>query len=487
MISQAPQLRIKTNSPIGNDVFLAFPSLDGNNSSFLDTDVSAATSNLTCNATFFTAGQYIIVGQPEQEKSEIVKILSLTNTSIALATPLIFSHNRGDVITVIEYNQIVPERSTDAGVSFSVLSTISINPQVTETYLQRTGDVTTDVYRFRFFNSTSSLYSGYSDNATASGYDDNTVYAIKQRALSQLGEKITDLITDNFLNDALNEGRRVVDMGTATVEGIQQRVLRWSFRTKFNTDIGNIIPGAWSVTAPTDLRDRNTYKNILGLRLGRSNWPCVYQDQRRFRQNYLNVGHSTLNGAITSGSTSIILTSSGDFDASGTIYIGAESVLLTKDAVAYTANNLSTNILSGVTGIAAGGHASGRDVWQEATFGMPTAYTIDAGVIYFDVPFDDTYAGENIYLDYYQTLTAVNSDSDVLDEPFYDLYVPYLKYKIKALKSNGSLKPTDDGDYLLFQQGLSELVSQEVGGQNVNFVPDMYGSLNGGYGGRGWY
>jgi hypothetical protein len=487
MISQAPKIRVKTNSPIGNDVFFALPDLSGNNSSFLEADVAAGITSLSANGTFFSAGQYIIIGQPGQEKSEIVKINNPSSTAITLLTALTFSHNRGDLITLIEYNQIEPQRSTDAGVSYTPLTIVDINPQVLETYLQRTGDATTDYYKFRFYNSTSTLYSGYSDPVIASGYDDNTVYAIKHRALSQLGENVNDLITDDFLNESLNEGRRIVDMGTATVDGVQQRVLRWSFRTKFNTDIGNIVPGAWSVTAPTDLRDRNTYKNILGLRIGRSNWPCVYQDQRRFRQNYLNVAHTTLNGAILTGDTSIVLTSSGDFDASGTIYIGAETVLLTNDAVAYTANNVSTNTISGVTGIVSGGHASGRDVWQEATFGMPTAYTIDNATIYFDVPFDDDYAGENIYLDYYQSLTAVNSDSDVLDEPFYDLYVPYLKFKIKSLKSNGALKPTDDGDYLLFQQGFSELVSQEVSGQNVNFTPDIWGSLNGGYGGRGWY
>jgi len=486
MISQSPQLRVKTNSPIGNDIFFALPSLLGNPSSFLETDIAAGVTLLSANGTFFSDDDYIIIGQPGSEKTEIVQISSRSNTTITLDSATIFPHNRGDIITLIEYNQIEPQRSTDAGVNYSALDIEDINPQVFETYLQRQADNSTDYYKFRFYNSSSVRYSGYSDPVIASGYDDNSVYAIKQRALSQMGEKVNDLITDNFLNDALNEARRVVDMGTATVEGVQQRVLRWSFRTKFNTDIGSIIPGTWSVTAPTDLRDRNTYKNILGLRLGRSNWPCVYQDQRRFRQNYLNVGHSTLNGAITTGSTSIILTSSGDFDASGSIVIAGQTVSQSKDTVAYTTNTLATNTLGTVTGIAQNA-ASGSDVWQEATFGMPTAYTIDNGVIYFDVPFDDTYAGENIYLDYYQTLTAVNSDSDTLDEPFYDLYVPYLKYKIKALKSNGALKPTEDGDYLLFQQGLSELVSQEVGGQNVNFVPDIYGSLNGGYGGRGWY
>ncbi len=489
MISQAPSLRIKTNSPIGNDVFFALPSLQGNNSSFFEADVAAGLTTITANGSFFSANQYIILGQPGQEKSEIVKINSVNNTTISLVSATIFPHNRGDVITLIEYNQIEPQRSTDGGINFSALTIIDINPQVTETYLQRTGDVSTNVYRFRFYNSTSSLYSGYSDSVVASGYSDNSVYAIKQRALSQIGEKITDLITDNFLNDSLNEARRIVDMGQTTIDGISQKVLRWSFRTKFNTDISaeqhGIIPGAWSISAPTDLRDRNTYKNILGLRLGRSNWPCTYQDQRRFRQNYLNVGHSTLLSAINNADINLNLVTVGDFDSSGSIVISAPSSQDTKNTVSYTNKDIDDAQLTGCTGVLE--NEAGADVWQEATFGMPTAYTIDNGVIYFDVPFDDTYAGENIYLDYYQALQAVNSDSDIVDEPFYDLYVPYLKYKIKSLKSNGALKPTDDGDYLLFQQGLSELVSQEVSGQNVNFVPDLYGSLNGGYGGRGWY
>jgi len=145
---------------------------------------------------------------------------------------------------------------------------------------------------------------------------------------------------------------------------------------------------------------------------------------------------------------------------------------------------LATETLSGVTGVLA--HDSGRDVWQQATFGLPTAYTIDNGIIYFDVPFDDAYAGENIWMDYYQTLTPVNSDSDILDEPFYDLYVPYLKYKIKALKSNGALNPKEDGDYMLFQQGLSELVSQEIGGQTVQFIP-TWGGGHYGAGGNSIY
>jgi len=469
---QAPSIRVKSNVPIGNDIFFQLPDLQGNNQSFLDADIAAGATAITANGSFFSANQYIILGQPGQIRSEIVQISTVNNTTINIGA-CVFSHNRGDVITFIEYNQIEAQRSTDAGATFTPLTKVDINPQVSETYLQRTGDATTDVYKFRFYNSTSTLYSGYSDNAVASGYADNSVYAIKRKALDDMGEKITDTITNEFLNNALNEARRIVDQ--------DPRVFRWSFRTKFNTDLGEMIPGRYSVTAPTDLRDRNTNKNLLNIRVGRQNRQVYYQDQNRFNQNFWNIGHTTLNGAVLAGATSIVLTSSGNFDDSANIVIAAESSALTKDIVAYTANTFATNTLSGVTGALA--HATGRDVWQGANFGIPTWYTISNGTIFFNLPFEDQYAGERIYGDYYQALQPVDSDSDLLDEPVFDFFVNFLKYKIKYKKSNGAIAAKTDTDYMEFQLGISALVTQETIGQSINFIPTMgrLGGVGGNY------
>jgi hypothetical protein len=294
----------------------------------------------------------------------------------------------------------------------------------------------------------------------ATGYGDNTVYAIKDRALSELGEVIGGKITDDFLNKALWTARRKVD----------DLQTKWKFRTKFNQDVGNIIPGRWSLSAPTDLRDPNTNANILALRIGREGRPLDYQDINRFNQNYRNVAHSTLSGAILAAATSITLTSSGDFDESGSLYIAAEDITEENDILEYTANTESTNTLSGVTsGIA---HATGRDVWQNVTFGTPTAYTIHDGTIYFDVPFDDDLAGENIFMDYYSTLLVYDSDSDILDEPQVDLFVSYLKWRIKDLKANGTLKKNEDSDYQDWKDGQLSLIEDNILGQDLQLIPD---------------
>ena len=465
-MSLLPKLRTKYGANIGVEIFIQFPSLDGNEKSFFDADEAAAQTTLSANGTNFSTDQYIVLGQEGAEKTEIVKThTSTTPTSTTITTgATVFSHNRGDKIQFIPYNQIVVERSTDSGANFTPLSAVDIRPDATETYLQRTGDASTDVYRVRFYNSTSALYSAYSDNTTASGYSYDTVYSVKYRALRALGEKIDPLITDEFLNDQLFEARRELDQDA--------RVLRWSFRTKFNTDIGNCIPGRYSVSAPTDLRDPNTNKNILAIRIGRDGQQLEYQDFNRFSENYWNIGHTTLNGAIITSDTSITLTSSGDFDESGSVYIAGESVSDVIDTVSYTANNESTNVISGVTGIVAAGHATARDVWQGVNFGLPVAYTIHDGVVYFDVPFEDDLAGENIYMDYYSTLTSSDSDSDTLDEPEVDLFVSYLKAKIKYLKSNGKLNLEQDGDYVEWQRRKNDLIAKHVTAQRIYFYPD---------------
>lgn len=465
-MTNLPKIRTRYGEGVGVEIFVQFPDISANEKSYFDADEAAGQTGLSANGTNFAVDQYVVLGQPGVEKTEIVKLHAATaptSSTITTAAATTYAHSRGDKIQFIPFNKITVERSTDSGVNFTPLTAVDIRPDASETYIQRTGDASTDVYRVRFYNSTSTLYSAYSDSATASGYADNTVWSVKRRALEGMGEEIGGKITDSFLNHALDELRREVDQ--------DDRVLRWSFRTKFNTDVGTIVPGRWSLAVPTDLRDKNTNKNILSLRIGRNNRSLDYQDVNRFNQNYLNIAHSTLNGAITTASTSIVLTSSGDFDEDGSIDIAAEDLSEEIDNVTYTANNETTNTLSGVLAVTAN-HATARDVWQNATFGEPGAYTINDGYIYFDLPFENELAGENIYSDYYQELQAVDSDGDVLDEPVYDQYVYGLRWKIKYLLSNGKLDVQKDPDFIEWKKGVNRLVNQEIVGQEINFIPE---------------
>lgn len=468
-----PTLRTNYGADIGVESFFKFPDISSNEKSFLDTDSVVGTTSLSASGINFSANQYIVIGQVGNERTEIVQISgSPTSTTINLISATNFAHNRGDTIRFIPYNQIEAQYSTDA-ITYNVITPVGIRSDSTETYMQRTADLSTYSYKFRFYNSTSTLYSAYSSVVLATGYADNTIWSVKNRALNQLGEKIDGLITDQFLNDSIQEARRAVDYNPA--------IFRWSFRTKFGVILkSQMLAGQWQITVPSDLRDPNTPKNLLSVRFGSQNRPCTYQDIRQFNQNYLNIVHTTVATVAASGATSLILASTNDLDTSGSLTLAGQTVGQGTFTIAYTGNNKTTSTLTGVTGIPSSGASVGTDVWQRGIFssGIPTAYTISAGVISFDVPLATRWDGQDVKGDYYSTIPVISSDSQQFDEPFYDLYVPYLKYKIKFLKSNGKINRDGDTDWKDWQDGSARLIAQETPSQRVNFVPDVEGFLS---------
>jgi hypothetical protein len=465
-----PTFRAVYGYDIGIELFFAFPNINANEKSFFNADSATGATSLSANGINFAANQYILLGQAGNEFSEIAQIATANSTTVTLVSPANFPHNRGDLIRFIPYNQITAEWSINNGVSFSAMSAINIRADSTETYLQRPADLSSYVYRFRFSNSTTSQFSAYSDTVSGAGYADNTIYAVKKRALDQLGEVRSDLITDQFLNDCIQEARRYADMNPAT--------FRWSFRTKFGVVQQQMLAGQWQIKAPADLRDRNTYKNILSIRIGNQNRPILYQNRVRFNQNYLNVRHATLSAPVSFGAGSITLSSTHDLDNAGVLSVAGGTIGQLITTINYTGNNKTTNTLTGVTGVPAAGYVSGLDVWQQAVYGLPTAYTIDNGVISFDLPLMNIYDGMDAKMDYYGIIPPISTDDQTFDEDFYDLYVPYLKFRIKYAKSNGKIDRDGDTDWKDWLTGLDNLVSQQVTGQIINYIPDVDGFMS---------
>lgn len=460
----APKIRTRFGENIGVELLIFPPYLEDNNTTFLTTDYAAGVTSLAVdNGNKFAINDYVVIGQIGGEKTEIVKISGVSATSVTVGTTS-FAHNRGERITFIPYNQIEPQRSIDVGVSYSSLSIINIRPDSMHTFLQRASDSSTDYYRVRFYNSTTGLYSGYSDGLIATGYAENTVGAIIRTTLVILGEKIDDLITKEFLYEALNEARTDLDQ-TIGIE-------RWSFRTSFDYDAGDIIAGQNTLSLPTTIRDPYTNKNILSLRLGKANYPVTYSDKTALNRWYEGVSKSTLNGSITTGSTSIILTSSGDFDESGTVTIAGESISDVLDVVSYATNTESTKTLGTVTGIQVAGHSSGSIVWQGASFGRPLEYTVSNGQIVFSQPFSDDLVGENITMDFYNKLVSIDSDSDILDEPNPKMFIPYLKWRIKNRRDR-TLKSVEDSDFQKWEEKRKETIQREYSGQDLRIVMDL--------------
>jgi len=460
-----PKLRCKFGENLGVELYIYQPDLDSE-FTFLNTDYASGVASFSVdNGLKFSASDYLIFGSVGANKTEVLLVSGApTATTIATTSNSSFAHSRGEKIQFIPYNQIEIYRSTD-GTTYALLTTQDIRVDSTETYYNDVDGLQTYYYKIRFKNSTTSKYSSYSDAIIATGFLDNSAGNVIRKALIQLGESVdSEVITKEFLFEALNEGRREIDEHVG--------IIRWPFRTKFDYDAGNVIPGTYTFTLPTDLRYPSTNENILSLRIGRNKTPLDCVDKQVLNSYYESVAHTTLNGAVLTGDVTITLTSSGDFDESGSIQIAGQAVNEDIDEIDYTSNNEVTNVISGVTGIRTAGHATGTDVWQNAQFGLPNCYTVDNGQVIFNYPFDDDYSGENIWLDYYKTITDINSDSDLLDEPFYNIYIPWLKWKIKSRKDQ-SLNNKEDGDYLDWKNKVQEQVVKNYTGQNLTINIDI--------------
>ena len=459
-----PRIRTKWGETVGAEVFISHPDLE-TESTFIVTDVSASVSAFTVdNGLKFSANEYLVVGRFGYEKAEIVKVSGTpTATAVNTVSATNHPHNRGETLQFIPYNQIILEYSTD-GTTFSALATLDIRADATETYYNHTAGLATYYYRARFSNATTAGVSSDSDSVIATGDAENTAGAIIRDALISLGEKMDDeVFTKEFLLRALDEGRDEIDL--------HQNAGRWSFRTVFDYDAGDCIPGRYTLTLPTDLREPETAQHILSVRIGKNALPLTWVDKIEMNRWYQGVAHSTLTTSVTSASTSIVLTSTGDFDESGTVDFAAEDITGTIDNAAYTTNTESTKTLGTVTSIA-DSHSSGRDVWQSVSFGIPTLYTVDNGVMTFNQPFSDEEAGENIFCDYYSRKSVANSFGDTLDENFARIYLPYMRFRIK-LRKNPSLDMTTDPDFKDWVQKREAQVIKHFGGQNMRLQIDV--------------
>lgn len=456
-----PKIRAEYGEDIGVQLFVQFPYLAGEKT-YLSADALSGVSSLSVDSGLgFAIGQYGVLGMVGSEKAEISRVHTVTAptaSAITLNAATSFAHNRGDSFQFIPYNQIVIQRSTDAGANYSDLATIDIRPDATETFYSDDSGLAAYMYRAKFLNSATSATSQTSDAIIASGQAWNTVGAIKGRALQQSGEVIGGIISDSFLNESLWEARREVD----------NAIKRWSFRESFNSVLGTIAEGQNSMDVPTTLRNPSTTQNIRGLRTAKTGRNIDYIDKRTWDRWYEGIIHTTVGTQPTVGQTTLILVETGNLKDSGTVQIG-------DNTVSYTAKNNSTNTLSGIPASGDGSitatHAAGTDVWQNVSYGEPTRYTLFGGKIFFNTPFDYSFVGSEILIDFYNSLPEYNSDSDVLDEPEPDMYVSYLKYKIKYLKEKGKIKRETDDDYQEYIQKLSSMIRKERTGQDARIVP----------------
>lgn len=431
-----------------------------------------------------SSGQVVLLGNIGEERSEILTTSTTSGQSpsafykeITFSGAMQFDHPQDTKVHILDWNRVEFQYAATAGGTKTTIIAypVNIRPDDKETSLRditdpaaRLASFSTAAYYFARFNATiENRNSDWSDAVYGTGYDDNSVFAVKQRAVDELSEHIDDkVITHDFLNKALWQARREY----------HQALGKRPFRRKYNVDIGNALTGSFRIELPSDVERPYSAENVYGVRIG-SNANMEHYDKKEWDDDYRNIAHSTLTHAYTANtSTSLWLANGRDFGASAVINVEGELISVTR-IEGLTGESYYNSLRIYAHPSNAYSASVGSDAWENASFGLPSKFAVWADVggsayIYFNRPIDTAYVGQNIYLDYYRTLVGMNSNGDILDEPDYDMYVDYLKAKIKARKDRG-MDISNDSDYRMWLTKKQNALDKEFLGVDISFQPDI--------------
>lgn len=415
-----------------------------------------------------SSGKIVCIGEIGNERTELLRTSNTSGQNpsqaykwVYLRDVLNFDHPQDTKVYIIDWNRVEAQHATTVSGSKSTIRAypIQISPDQQETvYTDNTQ--TTGFYFTRFNETVGNTNSDWSDPIPYNGYDDNMVFSIKARALRGLGEEIDgQVITHEFLNESLWEARREYHKAPG----------KRPFRRKYNAIIGTALTGSYRIELPADVEKSYGAENVYGVRIG-PNANMRFYDKKEWDFDYRNIPHSTLTTAYNTGARDLYVASARDFAESGVVSIEGTNISYSEKSNSGGTLRISSD------GLWNG--SAGSDVWQNVSYGLPSRFTVWAdpqgsAYIYFNRPIETSYIGMNIYADYYRTLVGYDSDADTLDEPEYDMYVDYLKAKIKHRKDKGASDITKDPDFKLWQFKKTTALSNENLMTQIRISPDI--------------
>lgn len=423
--------------------------------SFLVTNTSSGLTILGVkNAFVFNENQVLAIGEEGNQSSEIIKTATtsaVSGNTITLASTTQQNHSAGSWVKVIPYDQVeVSWSATETG-SKSVLLTTTIAIGLLE---NRYNDTANDsgYYFARYKNSINGSFSSYSDAAPYDGYTLQSARNAIDNALEMINKKTSEVLSDEFF---------FLQINNCQMETLRE-FKRWSFMQNWSQILTKTTAGTWRVPLPTDCDDQNTTKSIYNFRIGKE-LDMIWMDKQDWNDLIGSFPYTTMASTALSGATSLVLTSSSDFNPTGTVDIRGNSVT-------YTANNKATNTLT-VSALTTS-IGIGVDVFQQAGTGDPLYYTTWGGYLYHWPITNSTYAGRNYYLDYYKKLTPITTDTDqiVLPDPTVIQY--YLAWKALLKLANGEQTPGSENMMNLYLARREKTKQKESLNREFYFLPD---------------
>jgi hypothetical protein len=428
----------------------------------LKLDYSSGVSSFTVySISQFAVNQVLLIGEWGNEGTEIVLTHAATSPSgetVTLASPLAKSHTKDTPVSIIPFDQIEFHHSLTLTGSKSLLGTspYTIDPEQDEmTYEDATN--TSGYYFTRYKNSITGNYSDYSDGIPYLGLPNNTVgYAI-DTAMNELNQPFTERLTFPMLIGFAKQMLRLV----------RGKLRAWSKYQEYDYNFGTVSQGVRRFALPTTLYDQNSNRSILTLRVG-SGIPLSPIDREEYVRRTEDTAYTEVATEAAIADVALVLDDTSNLDDSGVVYAYKAG---TKYTIEYTANNRSTNTLTVAADQITVILPVDTPIWQGVEESEPTVFNVSDGYLYLWPMVDATLEGRDIIGDFYTDIEDINSQMDVILGTKYDMLIPYLKYKIRAIVDNNGREDLNDPSYSEFRELLQDARVNDAGAEVDAFSP----------------
>jgi len=183
------------------------PDLSSEERTYLEADYSSGTSLTVRNSSGFTAGYYVVIGEPGQEQTECKRVASTTGgKTITLESALTYAHPKSTPVYESKWNKWAVERSSTSGGTYTAITDspfdIRWDDKELSTLIEDVSGSTSHYYRWRPYNEYSGTYGSYSDVLSGGGQERNTAgYALMQVKRNPLAKGVDDETIMEFFND----------------------------------------------------------------------------------------------------------------------------------------------------------------------------------------------------------------------------------------------------------------------------------------------
>jgi len=423
-------------------------------SSFLANDylTTGQSSVVLENASGGSGYAFIAIENIANEKFEILPVTSISGNTITLTSNTGFSHQAGAIVYFIKYNQIEFSYSATLGGVKSVLTTKDITGSDEYTVYEDTANVSGYAHT-RLKNSVSATFSAYS-SAIPYSYSRRSARELKTLALLELNEENSPMITDEFVF-------RIINKAESEIVNLRKKG-KWAWLRTHNYANGTIATGGWRLALPADIQDRETDESIEEVKFGTGS-NLQYLGLKDWNMVTNGVAYTELTANMSIGATTISGVLFANFPDTGTVYIG-------DNVIQYTGKTNTT--LTGCTGVLSAVN-SGATIFNRASTGKPSYYTIQDGYIYVYPVVGAQQSGKALIMTYYHRTANINTGYDEVSVPDETAIVDYLVWKIDSrLNAGGST--AGQIAYQSFLTKADRMRRQETSGRITVLKPNIF-------------